>query len=311
MPDDTLAVSEEYIGATGDIAANLAPPARLKGPIPRVIAILIALEVIAASGGLSLRNLANNARADIADSVTVQIIEADALARGIQARKAADALGGHPLVTSFRIVPQAELEELLEPWLGGGVSSEDVPIPGLIDVELSRHASADELTQLQTTLDEALQPLGGNARVDAQSQWLQPVYDALVALQYLALALIVLVSIATAAAVWLSSRNAFTNHRETVEIIHLLGGTDQQVTQIFERSILRETAFGACIGVLIGVAAVWLLGQQFARLDSGMVDGAGLGLIDWFIIAAIPIAGVCLAIVTGRITIVHALRSML
>ncbi|MEP0393134.1 MAG: cell division protein [Erythrobacter sp.] len=294
-----------------DISAGLAPPARLSGPIPWVIAILIALVVIAAAGGLSLRNLAQNARADLADAVTVQIIEADADARSVQAQAATAALGDHPLVTSVRLVPENELQELLEPWLGGGAASDNVPIPALIDVELSRRASGDELAQLQSVLDAALEPLDGRARVDAQSQWLRPVYDALAALQYLALALIILVSLATAAAVWLASRNAFVNHRETVEIVHLLGGTDTQVTRMFERAVIREAAFGAIIGLVIGLAAVWLLGQQFSSLDSGMVGGGGLGPVDWAIIAAIPVAGICLALLTGRITIGYALRSML
>lgn len=311
VPDGDLALASDDLKPTGDIAANLATPTRLSGPIPWVIAILIALVVIAAAGGLSLRNLAQNARADLADAVTVQIIEADREVRSVQSKAAADALSAHPLVTSVRIVPEAELQELLEPWLGGGAASDNVPIPALIDVELTRSASTDELAQLQTALDRALGPVGGTARIDAQSQWLKPVYDALSALQYLALALIVLVSIATAAAVWLASRNAFINHRETVEIVHLLGGTDDQVTRIFERSVIREAAFGAIIGLCIGLAAVWLLGQQFASLDSGMVGGGGLKMTDWVIIACIPIAGVVLALITGRITIGYALRAML
>jgi cell division transport system permease protein len=289
----------------------LLPATRFGGPIPWVIAILIALVVIAAAGGLSLRNLAENARTDLAGAVTVQIIEADPEARARQAAAAADALGAHPLVTSVRIVPEAELAELLRPWLGTSAASEDVPIPALIDVELSRRAAPGELAQLQAALDEALVPLGGGARVDAQSQWLRPVYDALAALQYLALALIALVAFATAAAVWLAARSAFANHRETVEIIHLLGGTDAQVTRIFQRSVLRDAAFGAGIGLLLGLAAVWLLGQQFAALDSGMIGGGGLDWADWLVIAAIPLGGVLLALVTGRITIGYALRSML
>jgi len=302
---------DEGLGPAKNISAKLSPPTRLSGPIPWVIAILIALVVIAAAGGLSLRNLAQNARADLADAVTVQIIEADAEARGVQTDAAAQALSSHPLVTSVRVVPEDELQELLEPWLGASAASDNVPIPALIDVELSRRASSDELAQLQTALDAALVPLGGGARVDAQSQWLRPVYDALSALQYLALALIALISLATAAAVWLASRNAFINHRETVEIVHLLGGTDTQVTRMFERSVIREAAFGALIGLVIGLAAVWLLGQQFASLDSGMVGGGGLGPIDWVIIASIPVGGVLLALITGRITIGYALRSML
>lgn len=280
---------------------------RFGGPIPWVIAILIALVVIAAAGGLSLRNLAENARADLSDAVTVQIVEANEERRSELAASAAAVLSDHPLVTSVRVVPDAELAELLEPWLGANAASGDVPIPALIDVELSRQANPEELAQLQSALDEVVE----GTKIDAQSEWLKPVYDALAALQYLALALIALIAFATAAAVWLAARTAFSNHRDTVEIIHLLGGTDAQITRIFQRSVLRDAAFGAVLGLVLGLGAVWLLGQQFVALDSGMVAGGGLGWTDWAVIFLIPVGGVLLALITGRITIGFALKAML
>ncbi|MDJ0642836.1 MAG: cell division protein [Erythrobacter sp.] len=294
-------------GLRGAMAARLLPQTRFAGPIPWVIAILIALVVVAAAGGLALRNLAETARGDLSNAVTVQIVEADPERRTLETERVAEALAGQDLVRSVRVVPKDELDELLEPWLGESAGSEDLPIPALIDVELSRVAAADEIRALQDYLQESVP----GARVDAQSEWLRPVYDALSALQFLALALIALVAFATAAAVWLAARSAFANHSDTVEIIHLLGGTDSQLTGIFQRSVFRDAAFGAVVGLLLGLAAVWLLGQQFEQLDSGMIAGGGLGWTDWFIIGAIPVAGVLLALVTGRITIAVALRKML
>lgn len=294
-------------GLRGQMAARLLPQTRFGGPIPWVIAILIALVVVAASGGLALRNLAETARGDLSNAVTVQIVEADAEKRALETERVAEALSGQELVRSVRIVPDEELSDLLEPWLGEGASSEDLPIPALIDVELSRQAEAREIQALQDYLQESVP----GARVDAQSDWLRPVYEALSALQYLALALIALVAFATAAAVWLAARSAFANHSDTVEIIHLLGGTDAQLTGIFQRSVVRDAAFGALVGLLLGLAAVWLLGQQFAELDSGMIAGGGLEWSDWVVVAAIPVGGVLLALLTGRITIALALRKML
>ncbi len=291
----------------GSMASRLLPQTRFGGPIPWVIAILIAMVVVAAAGGLALSNLASSARADLSNAVTVQIVEADEEKRMRDAERVAEALAEQELVRSVRTVPQEELSQLLEPWLGDGASSEDLPIPALIDVELTRRAEASEIVALENYLQETVP----GARVDAQSEWLQPVYDALSALQYLALGLIALVAFATAAAVWLAARSAFANHGDTVEIVHLLGGTDAQLTGIFQRSVMRDAAFGGIVGLLLGVGAVWLLGRQFSRLDSGMIAGGGLEWSDWFLIALIPAGGVLLALVTGRITIALALRKML
>lgn len=302
-PDET-SVADPGAAARG---ARLLPQARIGGLIPWVIAILIALVVIAAAGGLALRNLADNARADLAAAITVQVIEANPDLRDQRGQETVAVLKGIDLVRAVRLVPQDELAALLEPWLGEGATSGDVPIPVLVDVELSRRAAPADIAAITAAL-EAKVP---GARVDAQSDWLRPVYRALAALQWLALGLIALIALATAAAVWLASRNALAQHRETVEIIHLLGGTDGQITMLFLKTVLREAAFGALLGTLLGLAAVWLLGQQFAALDSGMAGGGGLDAADWLVIAAIPLAGVLLALATARMTIALALRDML
>ncbi|WP_349513161.1 FtsX-like permease family protein [Erythrobacter sp. NFXS35] len=288
-------------------AARLLPQARMGGLIPWVIAILIALVVIAAAGGLALRNLAETARADLALAVTVQVIEPNPDLRDQRGQAAVAVLQGMDLVRSVRLVPQSELAALLEPWLGTAATSGDVPIPALIDVELVRRASPAEIAAIETALAGAVP----DARVDAQGDWLRPVYRALAALQWLALGLIALIALATAAAVWLASRNSLAQHRETVEIIHLLGGTDRQITRTFLATVLREAAFGAILGTAFGLGAVWLLGQQFAALDAGMTRGGGLGVRDWLVIAAVPLGGVLLALATARMTIALALRNML
>ena len=304
---ETDSAADMAAPARNRAAARLLPATRFAGPIPWVIAILIALVVIAAAGGLALKNLATSASADLSAAVTVQVIEPNPdlrAARGADAVRVLTALDG---VRAVRLVPEAELVALLEPWLGEGAASGDVPIPALIDVELSRSAAPDDVARIAAALEQTVP----GARVDAQSDWLQPVYRALSALQWLALGLIALVALATAAAVWLAARNAFAGARDTVEIIHLLGATDRQISAVFLRTVLREAAFGAVVGAVLGVAAVLLLGQQFAALDSGLTSGGGFGLAEWLVIAAVPLAGVLIALLTARITIALALKDML
>lgn len=306
--EETLQAAEQEAAApAARRAARLLPQPRMGGLIPWVIAILIALVVIAAAGGLTLRNLAENARADLASAVTVQLIEPNPDLRAARGAAVVEALQDMELVRAVRLVPHDEIAALLEPWLGEGARSGDVPIPVLVDVELVRRAVPGEIAALTAALEGTVP----GARVDAQSEWLRPVYRALSALQWLGLGLIALIALATAAAVWLAARNALGQHRETVEIIHLLGGTDSQITRIFLGTVLREAAFGAALGTALGLAAIWMLAQQFAALDSGMAGGGVLGRFDWVAIAAVPLAGVLLALATARMTIALALRDML
>ena len=293
----------------GGERSGLLQQARLAGPMPWVIAIMMALTVIAAAAGLALSNLADNARAEIAGGLTVQIVEAAPAERDRQAEVAVALLANREDVASVRRVPDEELAALLEPWLGSlaGAGDDAVPTPALIDARLKGPITDRRMAELRA----ALAGPAPAASLDAQASWLAPVFEAIASLQWLAVGLVVLLGATSAAAVWLAARSALGSNRETIQIVHLLGGTDRQIAGLFQRSIAADAAIGGVVGLLLGLIALFVLGGRFAALGSGMVAGGGLRAADWALIGAIPLAGVVLAIVTARITVLAALRRML
>jgi cell division transport system permease protein len=302
------AVARSLVPFTGSRAAALIPQARLAGPMPWVIAIMVALTTIAAAGGLALSNLADSARGELSGAATVQIVEPLTVERDRQARAAEVALAALPDVASIRLVPKDELDAILEPWLGTSTDGlEAVPVPALIDVELRGPANEARLAALRGTLDT----VAPSAKVDAQSTWLAPVFAAIRSLQFLALALVLLLALTSSAAVLLAARSALGSNRDTIEIVHLLGGTDAQIARIFQRSVAFDAAAGGSVGLALGLTAILVLDEQFAALGSGLVAGGGLTPLDWMMIAAIPFAGVAIAMLTARLTVIGALRKML
>lgn len=290
-------------------SARLLQQARIAGPMPWVIAIMIALTVMAAAAGLALSNIAGSARDEIAGGITVQIVEGAPVERDRQAERAVSYFSNREDVATVRRVPDEELAALLAPWLGdvGAAQDDGVPIPALVDVRLSGPVTAERLSGMRSEL-LAQAPA---ARIDAQASWLGPVFDAIRSLQFLAIGLIALLALTSAAAVWLAARSALGSNRETIEVIHHLGGTDGQIAGIFQRSIAWDAALGGAAGLLLGLAAVFILGQQFAGLGSGLISGGGLGPADWLAIAAIPVIGIVLAVITARLTVIAALRRMI
>lgn len=287
---------------------ELVPQARLAGPMPWVIAIMVALTVIAAGAGLASSNVARNAADTLSGGVTVQIVEADPTARLRQAEAAAQRLNAMPGIDAATVVSQEEVERLIEPWLGGLViDGQEIPVPAIVDVRLRDEVTGEKLGALRRMVRE----VAPTARVDAQSTWLRPVFGAIDSLRLLALALVGLLAGALAAVVLLAVRNALGTNRETIEIVHLLGGTDQQIARLFQRSVGFDAAGGGAIGLALGLVAVLLLGRQFAGLDAGLVSGGALGWFDWLLLALVPVGGVGLAMLTARWTVLRALRRML
>ncbi|WP_313958526.1 cell division protein [Novosphingobium sp. 9] len=289
---------------------DLFPQARLTGPMPWVIAIMVALTAIALAGGLSLGNAVSAARAEIDGGVTVQVLEPRPEIRDAQARAATRQLEHMAHVTGLRLVPQAETDALIAPWLGTGASDEDgvsVPVPALIDVRLDAAATPSRVALIA----RALHDVAPAARVDAQSDWLKPVFRAMQSLRLLAAALIVLLACALAAAVLLASRSALGASREVIEIVHLLGATDRQVAGVFQRATATDAGAGGALGLALAVAVILGLGQRFAGLGAGLVDYGALVWSDWVLIVLVPVLATLLAMVTARMTVLHALRKML
>ncbi|MBX9885879.1 MAG: cell division protein, partial [Novosphingobium sp.] len=85
----------------------------------------------------------------------------------------------------------------------------------------------------------------------------------------------------------------------------------KQIARVFQRSMAFDAAAGGTFGLVFGVVTIAVLSRQFAGLGSGMVSGAVLHWQDWIVIAAIPLAGIALAVLTARMTVLAALRRML
>ncbi len=285
----------------------LLPQARFSGPVPWVIAIMVALTVIATAAGLALGHLAAAARAELDGGATVQIVEASPEERARQADRAIVLLSGDPRVAAVRRVPDEELEALLEPWLGAEAGSDAVPVPALIDVRLRPSAGDSTLGDLR----RALERTAPDARLDAQADWLRPAFSAISSIRWLAVSLVILLAFTAAAAVWLAGRSALGSNRGTIEIVHLLGGTDQQIAAIFQRSVGISALWGGLVGLALGLAAVLMLARQMSGLNAGMAGGAGLGPFDWVVLGAIPLVMAGVAMVTARVTVLAALRKNL
>jgi len=309
-PAFAVGLAQGWRRLSGIGEAELVPQARLSGPMPWVIAIMVALTVIASAAGLALHNTAQAAAAELEGGITVQIVEAEPEARAAQTEAGLEKLRAMPGVVSVRPVPDDEVATLIEPWLGSGpdlVADAEIPIPALIDVHTDDRVTPERLAQIQAALGD----VAPSARIDAQSTWLEPVFDAIESLQWLAIALIVLLTVALGAAVLLAARTALGTNRDTIEIVHLLGGTDAQIARVFQRSIGVDAAGGGAVGLVLAIVVILFLGRRFAGLGAGLVDQGALGWGDWALLAMVPLVAVVLAMVTARITVMHTLRKML
>lgn len=282
---------------------RLLPEGRMTGPMPWVIAIMMLLTVLAAALGLGLGRTARALEGG--NRITVQILEANAERGEAQAQSAVLAVQGHLGVKSVQRVEAKEMRRLLEPWLGEAVLETEVPIPAMIDIELTR-AGQPQVEAVAARVKAA----APSARIDDHAQSLAPLGKLVEALRWLAAGLVLLMAGATAATVVLAARAALDTHRPTIEVLHLMGATDAQVARLFQHRIALDALFGGVLGFLGALFVLWLVGERVRALGSELVGSAGLEPVSWFLLALLPLAGVFLAIAVARWTIIRALRQL-
>ena len=285
---------------------RLFPEGRLSGPMPWVIAIMMFLTALAAATGLGLAAAAERIAGQIGNRVTVQIVEANPELRDRQAAAVAAFLEGAEGVTRVRPVPAEELDELLEPWLGASAATAELPVPALIDVDLAAGARA-RLPQLRASVQE----VAPTAVVSDVADWLGPFSGLLASLQWLAAGLVGLMIAATAATVVLAARASLNTHGQTIEILHLMGATDQQIARMFQRRIALDVLFGGLLGAALAILVVVLIGSRVAAIGSELLGSIALPDHAWVVLALLPLAGAALALLVARITILRALGRLL
>lgn len=282
---------------------KLLPERRLSGPMPWVIAIMMLLTALAAASGLGLHQAGLHLRASVAGRMTVQIVEADPAERDRQAAAAMRELNRLAGIRRIERVDQKHLEALLEPWLGDGLSRANVPVPAMIDVDL-----APEAQGRIAAIGAALREVAPSARVDDHGRSLAPLGRLVGSLQWLAVALIVLMGAATAFTVVLAARAALDTHHETIGVMHLLGATDGQIARLFQRRIAIDALAGGVIGLCAALGVIVLLGRRIESLGSDLVGTVNLPPEQWLLLLILPFAGTALAMATARLTIIRALR---
>ena len=282
---------------------RLLPGGRLAGPMPWIIAIMMFVTVLAAAAGLGLGAAVQSMRADLAGRASVQVVEADAQARAALAARTLQALRAAPDVRAADPVDPVVLADQLRPWLGEEALNGDLPVPALIDLLLTPGEAGPKIDRLRRLLAD----LSPKLRIEPHAAFLTPLAGLLSALGWLALGAVLLMMLATAAVVVLAARGAHDSHRGTIDVLHLMGSTDVQIARLFQRRIGLDALMGGALGFVFALLVILLIGLRLAATGSDLLAAIALPMRDWLVLVALPVAGVLLATLTARWTVLRAL----
>lgn len=270
----------------------------LSGPTPWLVAIMSFSILIIAAAGLAIANSAGLFARSVEARYSIEVPNGSArLPTLVTALKASNG------VMNVTAVSEQEMRADLRRWLGSFADSPDLPVPALVNFDLRDGASLDAVLRRVT----AAEPL---ALIEAHETAIGPILGSLRTLQWVALSLVLLLAGAAAAAIVLAARAALDTHRTTIEILHGIGATDAQITDLFQRKIAADALVGSIAGALVAGAILLMLAAGSAYLGE-LTGGASLGTGDLFMLALLPLALTTLAILVSRRAVMARLRQTL
>jgi cell division transport system permease protein len=252
----------------------IVPRASIAGrALVAVVAIMTFLASITTGAVLLVSASAAEWQSEVASEITVQVrpvtgrdIDRDAIA-------AAEAMRTQSGVVEVRPFTKEESAKLLEPWLGSGLSLDDLPVPRVIIARVSPGAALN-LAALRGKVIQA----APSASVDDHRAWIERMRSMTGATVFAGVGILALVIIATIISVSFATRGAMAANRPIVEVLHFVGAHDRYIANRFLRHFLRLGLQGGVIGggaamLIFGFSesiAAWFsgtpVGDQFAAL---------------------------------------------
>jgi cell division transport system permease protein len=278
-----------------------------------VVAIMTFLASLTTGAVILVRASASDWQSQVARELTIQVRPVSGHDIEAEVGKAAAIARAAPGIAEVRPYTKEESERLLEPWLGTGLSLDDLPVPRLIVLKVAAGRTPD-----LAALEKALAGQVAGASLDDHRNWVEQMRAMSRTVVFGGLGILLLVFAATALSVTFATRGAMAGNRRTIEVLHFIGATDSFIARRFQRHFLRLGLEGGAIG---GIAAAllfalaqlvsnWSLGSVGAGQISALFGSFAIGAAGYAAVAVQVILIALLTAAASRYTVNRTLQSI-
>jgi cell division transport system permease protein len=246
----------------------IVPRASIAGrALVAVVAIMTFLASITTGTVLLVSASASEWQSEVASEITIQVRPAAGRDLERDAAAAAQAMRTQPGIVDVRPFSKEESAKLLEPWLGSGLSLEDLPVPRVI-VARVQPSSTLELAALRSRVSQ----VAPTASLDDHRAWIERMRSMTGATVFAGVGILALVIVATIISVSFATRGAMAANRPIVEVLHFVGAGDRYIANRFLRHFLRLGLEGGVIG-----GGIAMLGFGFSESIANWFSGTPVG----------------------------------
>ena len=277
--------------------------------IPLIVGAMVYLAALALAGTFALDGTIRQWSDNLRGALTVQLPGVAQEPEGDEAQARIDAAVGLLLETtgvlSATALPHAQSQALLEPWLGAGDLPTDLPIPIIVDVSVDTGARIN-----YEDLGQRLEEVVPGARINDNGVFLSRLVTLARVIQLVGLVVVLIVAIAAVSIVVFATRAGMTSHRDTIELLHLIGARDNYIARRFVTHALSYGLTGGLLGLALAAITLAALALAARGVDQALLPRLSLDLTAWVALLCVPLASALIAMITARMTVLRALRRL-
>ena len=292
-------------------ATYILPRDKGAAPLDFVIAVMAFLAALALGASLVADRAAAGWQSGLSDRVTVQIMPPENAdpAAGLdrETRAALAVLNATPGIAHAAALSDAQINKLLEPWIGKDGAVAGIPLPRLIDATLTPGTQVDF-----NALAGSLKQAAPHAHLDDHRRWIARLQNLAGAVRLSAYAILLLIAGATAAAVSFATRAGLEAHHEMVALLHQMGALPGFIARAVEWHYFISALAAAALGTLL--AALVFLGagglESFGVEAVPFLPPLSLKLIEIPWLLLVPAATALIAWATARISVLSVVKAI-
>lgn len=291
-------------------ASAILPRDKGAAPLDFVIAVMAFLAALALGASLIADRAAAGWQSGLSDRMTVQIMppeQGDPRPQlNAETQAALTLLNGTPGIAHARLLSDAEINALVEPWIGKDGVVAGIPLPRLIDAAVTPGADVDT-----TGLAAALKRVAPHASLDDHRRWIGRLKGLADAVRWSAYGILLLIAGATAAAVSFATRAGLDAHHEMVALLHQMGALPGFIARAVEWHYFVSALFAAALGtffaalVFAGAGGLEVFGLEAVPFLPPL--SLRWTEVPWLL--AVPVATSAIAWATARISVLSVVKA--
>jgi cell division transport system permease protein len=278
-----------------------------------VVAIMTFLAALTAGAVTMVVSSATDWQSAVGREVTIQVRPISGRDMEADVRAAVAIASASAGIADVRAYTKEESEQLVEPWLGSGLTLGDLPIPRMIVVKLASGETPDF-----AGLRAALAAQVPSASLDDHRGWIDRMRDTAETAVVVGIAVLMLVVVATVLSVTFATRGTMAANRPIVEVLHYVGATDNYVASQFQRHFLILGFKGGVIGGggalllfgILGAASAWVSGTAGGQEAAALFGGFSVGSAGYATILILIVLIAAVTALTSRRTVNQTLESI-